>query len=168
VCLAWKGKVIYKIELAADTEGREFVLKIPDMMGCFHRPPTVLRKEIRRHLLGKGIPDYSAVKLNEELGTPFERAAWSIAGQIPYGETRSYKWLAGEAGSPRAYRAVGQAMAKNPFPLVVPCHRIIASDGSLGGFSGGGLDLKKALLDLERAVSRRELPGSAQLWHPDR
>ncbi len=70
---------------------------------------------------------------------------------MPYGETRSYKWLAGEAGSPRAYRAVGQAMAKNPFPLVVPCHRVVASDGSLGGFSGG-LDLKKALLDLERSL----------------
>jgi len=166
VLIVWKGKVIYKIELAAEAERRKFLLKIPDMIGSFHRPPTVLRKQIRRHLSGKGIPDYSAVKLNEEIGTPFERAVWNTVRKIPYGQTRTYGWVAAETGKRKRARAVGQAMANNPFPLVVPCHRVVASDGSLGGFSGG-LELKKALLDLERAVARRELPASAQLWHPD-
>ena len=167
VLIAWKGKVIYKIELAADAERRKFLRKIPDMMGSFHKPPVVLRKQVRRHLFGKGVPDYSAVQLNEELGTPFERAVWEVVRGIPYGQARTYGWVAAQTGDRKRARPVGQAMAKNPFPLVVPCHRVVAADGTLGGFSGG-LELKKALLDLEQAVARRQLPSSAQLWHPDR
>lgn len=70
--------------------------------------------------------------------------------RIPTGETRSYGWLARKVGRPRAARAVGRAMATNPLPIVVPCHRVVASDGSLRGY-GGGLAMKAALLRLEGA-----------------
>ncbi len=81
-------------------------------------------------------------------GTAFQVRVWQETIQIPYGETRSYGWLAARAGSPGAARAVGHAMAHNPLPIVVPCHRVIGADGSLCGF-GGGLPMKKYLLALE-------------------
>jgi len=81
--------------------------------------------------------------------TPFFNAAWNACRSIPSGETRSYAWLAAEAGSPLAMRAAGQAMARNRFSLIIPCHRVIASDGSLGGYGGGGLGVKARLLQME-------------------
>ena len=81
---------------------------------------------------------------------PFFGAAWEACRRIPPGETRSYAWLAAEAGSPQAVRAAGQAMARNRFALIVPCHRVIASDGDLRGYGGGGLKVKAKLLELER------------------
>jgi len=83
--------------------------------------------------------------------TAFQRRIWSAVRDIPYGETRSYGQIAHQAGSPGAARAVGRAMATNPVPIVVPCHRVIGSDGNLRGF-GGGLDLKRRLLEMERAL----------------
>ena len=85
-------------------------------------------------------------------GAPrFLRAAWAACRTIPIGETRSYKWLADEAGRPNASRAAGQSMARNRLPIVIPCHRVVASDGGLGGFGrrGSQLDLKRRLLELE-------------------
>ena len=81
----------------------------------------------------------------------FQRAAWSACMSIPYGQTRPYKWLAAQAGRPNAPRAAGQSMARNRLPLVVPCHRVVASNGALHGFGKGAtqLDLKQRLLDLE-------------------
>ena len=90
--------------------------------------------------------------------TPFFSAAWNACRSIPAGETRSYAWLAAEAGSPLAMRAAGQAMARNRFSLIIPCHRVIASDGGLGGYGGGGLGVKALLLQME--VS--ENPESAE------
>lgn len=84
--------------------------------------------------------------------TAFQRRVWSAVRDIPYGETRSYSQIARQVGSPMAARAVGQAMAANPLPIVVPCHRIIGSDGNLCGF-GAGLDLKRRLLKMERALA---------------
>ncbi len=81
--------------------------------------------------------------------TPFFSAAWNACRSIPAGETRSYAWLAVEAGSPLAMRAAGQAMARNRFSLIIPCHRVIASDGGLGGYGGGGLGVKAKLLQME-------------------
>lgn len=78
----------------------------------------------------------------------FTRKVLAACRQIPYGEVRSYGQLALQVGSPRACRAVGQVMARNPLPLVVPCHRVVGARGSLGGF-GGGLELKRRLLTLE-------------------
>ena len=82
-------------------------------------------------------------------GTPFQRAAWESLQRIPYGETRSYAWEAMQMGRPGACRAVGNANGKNPLPILIPCHRVIAADGTLGGYSSG-LWRKEYLLALEK------------------
>ncbi|MGQ0537159.1 MAG: methylated-DNA--[protein]-cysteine S-methyltransferase [Methanobacteriota archaeon] len=81
-------------------------------------------------------------------GTAFERGVWRELSTIPYGETRSYGWIAERIGSPKAVRAVGRANGKNPIAIVVPCHRVVAADGGLGGYSCG-LEPKEKLLALE-------------------
>ena len=81
-------------------------------------------------------------------GTPFQLAVLEALRSIPYGETRTYAQIAAAVGKPRAVRAVGAANARNPLPLVIPCHRVIGSDGSLTGF-GGGMETKRFLLALE-------------------
>ena len=91
----------------------------------------------------------SGIELDLADAPPFFRAAWSACRTIPPGETRSYRWLAVEAGSPQAMRAAGQAMARNRFSLIIPCHRVISSDGGLGGYGGGGLGVKARLLQME-------------------
>ena len=83
--------------------------------------------------------------------SPFRRAVLEEAMRIPAGQTRSYGWLAERVGHPRAARAVGRVMATNPWPLVVPCHRVIGSDGGLHGY-GGGLRMKETLLRAEGAI----------------
>ncbi|MDP2866232.1 MAG: MGMT family protein [Elusimicrobiota bacterium] len=85
--------------------------------------------------------------------TPFQRAVWLACMSIPSGRTRSYKWIAEKIGKPGAARAVGSALGKNPFAPVVPCHRVIKSDGTLGGFSApGGVSAKIKLLKKEKAL----------------
>ena len=84
--------------------------------------------------------------------TPFQKKVWEAVKTIPYGETRSYKWVAENIGNPRAARAVGQALKRNPLPGIIPCHRVIRSDGSLGGFSRG-LKKKRDLLRAEEKSS---------------
>jgi O-6-methylguanine DNA methyltransferase len=81
-------------------------------------------------------------------GTSFQKRVWEALREIPYGQTRSYGEIAKTIGNPKAVRAVGSANGANPVPIIVPCHRVIQFDGSLGGF-GGGLDLKKNLLERE-------------------
>ncbi|MBM4335150.1 MAG: methylated-DNA--[protein]-cysteine S-methyltransferase [Deltaproteobacteria bacterium] len=83
-------------------------------------------------------------------GTEFQLSVWREIAAIPYGEMRTYGGIADAAGRPRAVRAVGTATGNNPVPILVPCHRVIAAQGRLGGFSGG-LDVKRRLLALERA-----------------
>ncbi len=85
-------------------------------------------------------------------GTDFQLACWRALLQIPYGETRSYADIARAIGRPQGFRAVGMANNRNPIAIVVPCHRVIASDGTLCGY-GGGLDIKRKLLELEGALS---------------
>ncbi len=80
--------------------------------------------------------------------TPFQRDVWQMTRSIPYGETRSYLWVAIEINRPQAARAVGQALGRNPLPIIVPCHRVVASNGGLCGFTGG-LDTKRELLNME-------------------
>jgi methylated-DNA-[protein]-cysteine S-methyltransferase len=88
-------------------------------------------------------------------GTPFQRQVWAELQRIPYGETISYSELAERIGSPKAVRAVGAANGRNPVPIIVPCHRVIAANGGLQGF-GGGLEAKRLLLDLEGCGSRQK------------
>ena len=97
-----------------------------------------------------GRPASSGVGLDWKGITPFRRAVLEECARIPSGEVRSYGWLAEQVGHPRAARAVGRVMATNPWPLFVPCHRVVGSDGSLHGY-GGGLPMKDALLRAEGA-----------------
>lgn len=101
---------------------------------------------IERYFAGEAVdfPD----ELDLRNSTAFQRAVWKLARSIPYGETRTYAWVADQLKRPGSVRAVGQALARNPLPIVIPCHRIMGANGSLGGFSGG-LELKKRLLELE-------------------
>ena len=92
-----------------------------------------------------------AIPLDLSGASPFFGAAWAACRGIPPGETRSYQWLAEAAGSPKASRAAGQAMAKNPFPLIIPCHRVVGSSGGLHGYGAGGIGVKARLLEMERS-----------------
>ncbi|MFA9458470.1 methylated-DNA--[protein]-cysteine S-methyltransferase [Halalkalibacter sp. AB-rgal2] len=86
-------------------------------------------------------------------GTPFQKKVWSALTQIRYGETVSYKEIAERIGAPRAVRAIGGANNQNPIPIVIPCHRVIGSNGNMVGY-GGGLDKKERLLSLEGAIQK--------------
>ena len=97
--------------------------------------------------------------LDMSLGTSFQQAVWKATVSVPFGELRSYSWVARKVGAPLAMRAVGSALGSNPIAIVVPCHRIVRSDGALGGY-GGGLKLKRRLLDLESG-------GSSSVLLPD-
>ncbi len=89
------------------------------------------------------------LKLNPA-GTVFQKKVWDLLGKIPRGETITYQELAVRAGNPKACRAVGAANGKNPIPIIIPCHRVIGSNGKLTGYAGG-LEAKKKLLEIERA-----------------
>jgi len=84
--------------------------------------------------------------------TPFQRQVWEKTRLIPFGETRSYSWVAEQIKQPGAVRAVGQALGRNPLPIIIPCHRVITADGKPGGYTGG-LEMKRFLLRLE-AIAR--------------
>lgn len=81
-------------------------------------------------------------------GTPFQMKVWKALQSIPYGQIRTYKDIAIQIGHPKAARAIGQACGANPVPIIIPCHRVLTANGSLGGFSAG-IEIKKALLELE-------------------
>ncbi|MEJ2640660.1 MAG: methylated-DNA--[protein]-cysteine S-methyltransferase [Desulfosarcinaceae bacterium] len=91
-------------------------------------------------------------------GTVFQLSVWEALKQIPYGELASYGEIAAAIGNPKAVRAVGGANARNPIPIIIPCHRVIGSDGSLTGF-GGGLTTKQRLIDLERRSGLKQRSG---------
>jgi len=85
--------------------------------------------------------------------TPFAKKVYRAVLSIPLGQLRSYKWVAKKCGSPGAYRAVGTILRKNPYPLIIPCHRVIKTNSELGGYSFGGRKNKKLLLELERKIA---------------
>ncbi len=108
-------------------------------------------KEIMEYLNGKRKSFDIKYEIN---GTEFQKKVWKELTNIPYGETRSYKEIAVAVGNPKASRAVGMANNKNPIAIIVPCHRVIGSDGKLVGYAGG-LDMKRALLTLEKKHNGR-------------
>jgi len=119
---------------------------------AWHENPAALKEtvgQLRAYFAGE-LRDFD-VPLAPE-GTAFQQNVWRRLCEIPYGETVSYGELARRIGNPKASRAVGLANGANPIPIIIPCHRVIGSDGSLTGF-GGGLDSKRWLLDLERSRS---------------
>jgi methylated-DNA-[protein]-cysteine S-methyltransferase len=138
-----------RLTVAADAEGirRVFFEKEPvpaERSGWTHDPPAVreARDQLLEYFAGRrkvfDLPLHPA-------GTPFQLAVWSALREIPFGSTRSYADVARRIGNPKAVRAVGAANGRNPLPIIVPCHRVIGSDGSMTGF-GGGLPVKQFLL----------------------
>jgi O-6-methylguanine DNA methyltransferase len=94
-------------------------------------------------------------KLDFVKGTDFQKKVWKTLLKIPYGEVRSYKWMAKQVGCPKGFRAVGGANHNNPIPIIVPCHRVIGSDGSMVGYGGPskkGQEMKRSLLRMEGAI----------------
>lgn len=150
--------VIGELVLVASNRGVRFVNIVPDETS----PEEFLAhkfdmKKITRldgffttsvaaidHFLNGEAPLKLPVDLAE--GTPLQRSVWLEIARIPYGETISYTTLADRVGFPRAVRAVASACGANPVPLVIPCHRVMPKDGSLGGFSLGGVEVKELLL----------------------
>ncbi len=115
-------------------------------------PPNLiddLVERLKAYIDGRRVdfPD----RLDLSGATPFQHAVWETTRLIPYGETRTYAWVAGQINKPRAARAVGQALGNNPLPIIIPCHRVIRGDGSPGGFSNG-IEIKEHLLSLETPV----------------
>lgn len=105
---------------------------------------------LSRYFKGESI-DFGKVPVQLS-GSIFQNAVWEALRQVPYGKSKSYQWLATNSGNPKAVRAVGGALGRNPLPIIIPCHRIISSSGALGGFMRGmpgGLQIKSALLALE-------------------
>ena len=121
---------------------------------AFKPPPEWLPTAVLPYAIADQLAAYFAGELREfdlplaPEGTTFQLEVWAALEEIPYGETISYLELARRIGNPAAMRAVGLANGKNPLPLIIPCHRVIGSDGSLTGY-GGGLPIKKYLLALE-------------------
>jgi O-6-methylguanine DNA methyltransferase len=146
--VAWNGRGISEVELAEDgpdaaarheaRSGRRTILA--DAL------PARLAEAIARRLAGE-----TRVRIPLDLRgrTPFEVAVWTKALEIPRGEVRPYGWIAAEIGRPKAVRAVGTALGHNPVPLIVPCHRVVRTDGTIGQYSLGGPQNKRTILAAE-------------------
>jgi methylated-DNA-[protein]-cysteine S-methyltransferase len=120
----------------------------PRVLHAPHPAVEQARRELDAYFAGR-LRAFT-VPLDRRLSSGFRRAALDAIAAIPYGATATYAEVAARAGNPRAVRAAGSACATNPIPLIVPCHRVLRSDGTVGGY-GGGAEMKRALLDLEGA-----------------
>lgn len=129
-----------------------FSNRVPaDIPGKREPLPTSWERALGRYFLGKA-ETFADITLDVNHGTAFQQHVWTQLRQVPFGSTTSYGDLARALGKPGASRAVGNANGRNPIPILVPCHRVIQGDGSLGGFTGG-LSWKRKLLRLEGSLS---------------
>ena len=148
VLVRFRGRKVVEVRFVRGGRRREVEQAISSNERAMARRLT---RDFSGYFAGKKV-DFSGYKIRPEGGTEFQRKVWEALRRIPYGQTRTYKWLAGQVGMPNAARAVGNACGANPLPIIQPCHRVVASDGSLGGFSGG-VSLKRNLLCLEGVSS---------------
>jgi O-6-methylguanine DNA methyltransferase len=148
VFVAWNGRGVSTVAAAGDPAA--FEARFRAQTGRPIRPaasvPARLERVLRRRIAGD-----RRVRIDLDLRhrTQFERAVWSKAQEIPRGEVRPYGWIAAEIGRPKAVRAVGSALGHNPIPLVIPCHRVVRSDGLIGEYSLGGPANKRTMLAAE-------------------
>ena len=141
--LAGNSEALHVLAFGIGSRPREIDAEwLPDTKGVLKN----IRKELDQYFAGRLRAFSTALAFN---GTPFQNAVWQELTRIPYGETISYLDLANRIRNPKAVRAVGMANGANPIAIIVPCHRVIGSNGSLTGF-GGGLPNKRALLELEK------------------
>ncbi len=153
VGIAWSARGLVAVTLPQPT--RQAVLDhLPRSQGPVPAPPpgldlVALAHKLQRYFEGQAVDFDEPLDLN--LGTEFQRRVWAITRSIPRGQTMTYAEVAARIGSPRAARAVGQALARNPWPVIVPCHRVVGQGGQLTGF-GGGLEMKRQMLRAEGVV----------------
>jgi O-6-methylguanine DNA methyltransferase len=153
VFVAWNGRGVSWVAAGDDraTFERSFRAKV----GRSIEPAAALPPKLRAAIRGRLSGDRRArIDLDLRGHSPFEVAVWTKALEIPRGEVRPYGWIAAEIGRPKAVRAVGTALAHNPVPLVVPCHRVVRSDGFIGQYSMGGPDAKRRILAAEGLDTR--------------
>jgi methylated-DNA-[protein]-cysteine S-methyltransferase len=168
VAVSATGDAVVELRLVASAEAarQEVPAAAAAAVAAASPPASALLREVRRQLAEYFAGERRVFDLPlDPRGTDFERRVWQEVAAIPYGETRSYAQVARAAGRPAACRAVGRANGSNPIPLVIPCHRVIGSDGSLTGY-GGGLPLKRFLLALEGGRPFAEPASSSQLGLP--
>jgi O-6-methylguanine DNA methyltransferase len=148
VFVAWNGRGVSWVGRADDPESfeREVRRHTDRPISRADALPEKLARAISRRLAGDR---RARIELDLRGSTSFEVAVWRKALEIPRGEVRPYGWIAAEIGHPKAVRAVGTALAHNPVPLVVPCHRVVRSDGTIGRYSLGGSDNKRRILESE-------------------
>lgn len=152
VGIAATEKGIATITLPFETE-EEVMISLGEKLSNGDLDPELLPD-----LTGRIIEYFTGenVSFDDELditsASEFQKKVWQAARLIPYGETRSYLWVATQAGNPRASRAAGRALGRNPLPIIIPCHRVIAGNGGMGGFTGG-IEMKMRLLALESSSS---------------
>ena len=168
VGVAWSELGLEAVALPRATES-ETLDQLPESSDLTPKPPQgldvpVLLDKLRSYFEGE--PVSFDEPLNPTIGTDFQRRVWALTREIPRGQTRTYGQIARMVGSAGAARAVGQTMARNPWPILVPCHRVLGSDGSLTGF-GGGVDMKRRMLQLEGApVAEQEMLSGFKLDAP--
>ena len=151
--MGWMGVVfsdnglryIVTPKVAQDEVLEELATEFPRILPPAHSEPEAAR-QLRSYLEGRRVPFSAALDL--ECATPFQRRVWEATQMIPWGEVRTYSWVAEKVGAPKAPRAVGRALGANPLPIIIPCHRVVARNGGLGGYSSG-LEMKKRFLELE-------------------
>jgi O-6-methylguanine DNA methyltransferase len=159
--VAWGRDGVIAVERVGDPMGfeTEVQLRTGRAVVRMDRLPPELERKVQRQLAGDRQKDLAV-----DLGglTSFERSVLTKTMEIPFGEVRPYAWVAREIGRPRAVRAVGSALAENPIPFVIPCHRVVRTDGHIGEYGAGGPEAKRAVLaaegvdpdELERLASR--------------
>lgn len=144
------GSPPIELEQAVDLPNRRGLQPTADLQSSRHGPQQQLLTERLDQYFSTGCLEWDLANLDWRAITPFHREVLECCAQIPAGQTRTYGQLAARAGRPRAARAVGSAMARNRWPLIIPCHRVLGSDGRLTGYSGtGGIETKRRLLGLE-------------------
>jgi O-6-methylguanine DNA methyltransferase len=158
--VAWNGRGLASVDLGED--GRATAAAHEARTGrrtlvAESLPPALARAVSRRLAGDRHVP----IRLDLRGRTPFEVAVWRKALEIPFGEVRPYGWVAAEIGRPRAVRAVGTALGHNPVPLVVPCHRVVRTDGLIGNYSLGGPHNKRLILAAE-GLDPEELEDAAR------
>jgi O-6-methylguanine DNA methyltransferase len=151
VWVAWNGRGVSALTIASDAASFEAAFRAAHDRPIRRAPgglPVRLARAIERRLAGDR---RARVAVDLRGRTPFEQAVWGKALEIPRGQVRPYGWIAAEIGHPAAVRAVGTALGKNPVPLLIPCHRVVRTDGHIGQYSLGGPDNKRTLLAWEGA-----------------
>ncbi len=156
MAIAWKDEMVTGVFLP-EANGKKLLTRVRSKqrspsLAWTESPPSFvghMAASIRSHLRGEA-QEFSLEHLSMKKGSPFFQKVYACSQKIPSGKVLTYRELAKAAGSPKAFRAVGQAMARNPFPIVIPCHRVVGTGKSAGGFSAhGGLKTKARILKLE-------------------